>query len=84
MSNIISAPITDAIRTLRGLDRWVLHDERKIPFQPSGKPASSTDPRTWSPYAAVAAVRDRFAGYGFVFCNDDDIHGWDLDNSVKC
>ena len=45
----------------------------KIPFQPNGQPASSTDPATWSTFADVGDQ------CGFVFAEDDPYIGIDLD-----
>lgn len=38
---------------LRSRDRWVLWNGRKVPLQVDGRPASSTDPATWTTYARV-------------------------------
>jgi putative DNA primase/helicase len=58
----------------------------KRPLQPSGAPASTTDPATWSSYAEViaafSATPGKFAGIGFVFSADDPFAGVDLDNSL--
>jgi len=42
---------------------------RKVPFQPNGTPASSTDAHTWSGFdeCCVAYNRGGFSGIGFVF-----------------
>ncbi len=73
---------------LTELDQWTLwrYEDRggkrtKIPVQPTGKPASSTDRRTWRSYAEVAAC-DGFAGIGFVFDAGDPYVGIDLDNCL--
>lgn len=55
----------------------------KVPYRADGKGrASTTKPATWSSFeAAVAAVQDGgFSGIGFVFCDDDDLMGIDLDH----
>lgn len=64
--------------------RYVQRDGRftKVPCQPNGAPASTTDPRTWSSFATVmrAYRTGQFAGVGFVLGN-----GWagvDVDNYV--
>jgi|GEM_PF-3341438 len=49
----------------------------KVPFQPDGKHASSTDPSTWSAYGDLA--EKGFSGKGFVFSQDDPYVGVDLD-----
>ncbi|MFI6369253.1 hypothetical protein ACIBG0_41940 [Nocardia sp. NPDC050630] len=45
---------------LRTRDRWVMWKQAyrgglptKVPIQPTGKPASSTNPATWSPWPRV-------------------------------
>lgn len=56
----------------------------KIPYQPNGAHAGSTDCATWSDFDTVkqAFIRDaRFTGIGFVFAKDDPYVGIDLD---KC
>jgi primase-polymerase (primpol)-like protein len=62
---------------LRGLDRWVTYSPSKVPLTPKGRPASSTDPNTWSPYSAVKPLPRR----GFVL-NGDDIVCLDLDHCL--
>lgn len=54
-----------------------------MPYRADGKGrASTTKPTTWSGFEAVlAAVQNRgFSGIGFVFCDDDDLMGIDLDH----
>jgi|694.fasta_scaffold90268_1 hypothetical protein len=51
----------------------------KIPVQPNGTPAKSSDPETWSTYQAAVAQSHKYAGVGFVFSVDDDFAGVDLD-----
>ena len=58
--------------------------DTKVPYQPSGKSADSTNPSTWSDFPTVQAafIRDTsFSGIGFVFADDDPFVGIDLD---KC
>jgi putative DNA primase/helicase len=71
---------------LRELERWVLWNKDKHPLQPSGKPASVSDPSTWSSFGEVmSAYRNRsitgkpFLGVGFVFTENDPYCGIDLD-----
>jgi putative DNA primase/helicase len=75
-----------AIAPLTKLPYWVLwrwerpkkdsNKWTKVPYQPSGAKAKNNDPATWSPYAAVIAVVDRYDGIGFVLFE----HGaFDLD-----
>lgn len=69
-------------RLMKELDQWVcVHADSKVPmrcFEP--EVASSTDPKTWSPFAtAVQAVADgHYDNIGFVF-NDNDLVGIDID-----
>lgn len=42
------------------------HSAAKVPLTPRGRPASSTNPATWSPYAAVKPFDRR----GFVLAGD--------------
>lgn len=78
---------------LAELDQWVLwrYETRngkptKVPFQVSGKPADSTDPRTWTTFEDALDTwclnRQRYAGLGFVFSKDDSLAGIDLDDSL--
>lgn len=62
---------------LRELDRWVTYSPAKVPLTPRGRPASVTDPKTWSRYSAVAPL-DR---HGFVL-NGDGIVCLDLDHCL--
>jgi hypothetical protein len=74
-------------------DQWVLwrYEKRngkatKIPYQLGRRYASSTDPRTWASFEAVATEWRRapnwYAGPGFVFSPDDPFCGIDLDDSL--
>jgi hypothetical protein len=51
----------------------------KIPFQPNGQPASSTNPETWRRFDDVIQVEDQWSGLGFVFCEGQGLVGIDLD-----
>jgi len=53
----------------------------KVPVQANGKPASSTNPATWTDFltAQEAYETGKFSGVGFVFDGTDDIMGVDLD-----
>src|SRR5271154_635091 len=52
----------------------------KIPYQPNGRKAQSTNPATWSTFAvAASAVNQGYSGVGFVFSVDDPFVGIDLD-----
>ena len=72
---------------LKGLRQWVIwryvgKDKRKTPFTPSGSPAKSNDPETWSSFQdCLAGFReDRDEGLGFEFTRDDPFVGVDFDN----
>jgi primase-polymerase (primpol)-like protein len=75
-------------------DQWVLwrYEERngrptKVPYQATGRLASSTDSRSWHTFEAVLSAWDkvpkRYAGVGFVFCREDPFCGIDLDDSLE-
>lgn len=55
----------------------------KVPYQPNGKPASSTDPETWSDYNTVMKVIDKFDGIGFVLTKDDPYVVIDFDHCKR-
>ena len=50
---------------------------RKVPFQPNGKPASTVDRSTWSPFEECcdAYTKRGFSGVGFVFDGKPDENG---------
>jgi hypothetical protein len=58
---------------------------RKVPYQPSGERANSTDPATWSTYGAVVetARQHEGVGIGFVLCENDPYVGLDLDSCLN-
>jgi len=58
----------------------------KVPYHPSGKHASSTDPQTWCSFGeAVIAAQDwtKYNGIGFFFSKFDPYCGIDLDNPYE-
>lgn len=63
---------------LRDLDRWVTWSPTKVPLTPAGRPASSTDPATWSPWSSVRGLGRR----GFVL-NGDGVVCLDLDHCLS-
>ena len=74
---------------MKDLPQWVLwrSEERdgkltKVPYHPAGYKASSTKPKTWSPFQAVWSKYQAggFDGIGFVFSDQDDFIGIDLDH----
>lgn len=54
----------------------------KVPLQANGKPASSTNPATWTDFltAQEAYGTGKFSGVGFVFDGTDGVMGVDLDD----
>ena len=74
-------------------NQWVLwrEEERngnptKMPYQPNGKKAKTTEPSHWVSAAEIWSVynnRDDFSGVGFVFTEDDPFVGIDLDHCMK-
>lgn len=54
----------------------------KLPVQPTGKSASSTNPATWTDFltAQKAYENGNFDGIGFVFTGDDNLIGIDIDD----
>lgn len=78
---------------LKKINRWVMWkyvevgegDTKrlsKLPMQSSGAPASSTNPKHWTDFFSVEAsyASGNFSGIGFVFSNDDDLVGIDIDD----
>ncbi len=81
-----------AIRTLSQRKQWVCWKSQqrngkqtKIPYQPSGKVASSTDSRTWSEMSECfsAVIAGKFDGIGFALAPDDGLTGIDLDHCIN-
>jgi len=76
-------------QALKDPPQWVLWREEKrdgrltkVPYQPGGSLASSTNPSTWSDFETVRAAFESggFAGIGFVFAEDGPFVGVDLDD----
>lgn len=78
---------------LRKVPRWVMwsfvevgseENKRwsKMPLQTNGQSASSTNPKTWTDFLSVEAAykTGKFSGIGFVFSEDDNLVGIDLDD----
>ena len=80
---------------LKKTPRWVLwrlvevgeeNNRRwsKLPMQANGQSASSTNPKTWSDFLTVQdayqSQPDKWDGIGFVFSEDDNLVGIDLDD----
>lgn len=75
------------ITDLRNLKQWVCWDRRtgrKLPINPQGGAASSTDPTTWGTYdEAVECMNlSGYDGIGFVFREGDGLAGIDLDDCI--
>lgn len=73
---------------LRELRQWVMwkletRDGKatKVPYQPNGAHAKSTDPQTWSSFEDCVQAVDRFSGIGFVF--HEGVVGIDLDKCIQ-
>lgn len=75
-------------QAMRDSPHWLLwkFEERdgktaKVPYQPSGRKASSTDPKTWSDFETVKKAHEMHVGdgIGFVFTRDS-FSGVDLDH----
>lgn len=72
---------------LRKLPQWVLwrlEDGKKIPYQPTGGRASTTNKEHYSSYNDVISrhFMGGYSGIGFVFTANDDYVGIDMDNAV--
>ena len=78
---------------LKRIARWVLWDFievgeedakrwSKVPLQVNGKTASTNNPATWTDFMTVeqAYKTGKYSGIGFVFTQDDDLCGIDLDD----
>jgi primase-polymerase (primpol)-like protein len=64
--------------------QWVRHTNRKVPLSVVGskvRPASSTDPETWSTYSQ-ASRSTAGAGVGFVLSSMDRLVCIDLDHAL--
>ncbi len=72
---------------LKELRQWVVWKRDKVPYSArTGRPASPTDPNTWTDYtAAVRALQkeDAYCGVGFVFTADDPYIGIDIDDCAS-
>lgn len=71
---------------LRDLRQWVLwrYDSRgdkptKVPYQPNGEHAKSSDPATWCDFGFAKMAMKPGDGLGFVFAKDGGFVGVDLD-----
>ncbi len=75
-------PVETAIpASLRASPRWIVSGRDKRPIQTDGRPASTTDPSTWTTYeTALAAARRLGCGVGYVL--DDEEVCIDLDHAL--
>ena len=71
------APAFPASMTSR--DRWVRRTKAKRPVTAAGKPASVTDPATWTTFAEAKASP---AGAGLGYVLGHGIGCWDLDHCI--
>lgn len=60
-------------------NRWVRRTKAKRPITAAGKPASVTDPATWTTFADAKASS---AGAGIGYVLGDGIGCWDLDHCI--
>lgn len=89
-------PVLPALVELAAAPRWVCWryewvNEKwtKVPYQPSGRKASTTDPATWTTYSLARnrAQSGDFDGVGYVVyrgpgVEPDDVVGIDLDHCI--
>lgn len=83
MTTIQFNAIPDELRSLNQWVVWKAENNTKIPYQPSGAHASSTDPSTWTTYELACKAAPRFSGIGFVFSGQDGFVGIDLDDCIE-
>jgi primase-polymerase (primpol)-like protein len=69
-------------REMTAKSRWVRFSARKVPLTVHGRPASSTNPATWSDFRRVHRSKVG-AGAGFVLTAGDGIVCLDLDHVVR-
>jgi hypothetical protein len=67
----------EMVKDAKGNDK-----ETKVPYGVGGRRASTKDPRTWSTYECAGFAQNQIGahGLGFVFSDEDDIFGIDLDH----
>ena len=64
---------------MTGRDRWLRRTKAKRPITAAGKPASVTDPSTWTTFAEA---KGSSAGAGIGYVLGDGIGCWDLDHCI--
>jgi len=75
---------------LKRLNQWLMwrYEQRgegnptKVPYQPNGRLASTTDSLSWSSFTDVMAVQG-YDGIGIVFASTDPYVGIDLDDCIS-
>lgn len=82
-----------ALRTLSERDQWVVWKREtrqgkvtKVPYQPNAKPASTTNPKTWSSFESCFECfvhKPQVDGVGYVFAVEDPYSGVDLDHCIR-
>jgi hypothetical protein len=94
LTSAMPTPATPALpQDLTMLPQWVCWKLQsrdggkptKIPYQPDGTLADSTDSSTWTTYERALAAHSRggFSGVGFVFARNGGLVGIDLDHCVS-
>lgn len=81
---LIAKNIPQEMKSLPNWIRWKLvkrgtDKPTKVPIQPNGAAASSTDPTTWTTFDEAVAFEHVGNGAGFVFPADRTMFGIDLD-----
>jgi primase-polymerase (primpol)-like protein len=68
---MLSLKLSAIPEELKTRPQWALH-RNKVPYQPSGELASSTNPTTWSSFEAVTVALARGDFDGLIFALDPD------------
>lgn len=61
---------------------WKYEAETKVPYQVDGRRGRTNDASTWSSLEEVQAVAANYSGIAFVFSEDDNLCGIDLDDCI--
>ena len=95
--NINDSVFNNIPEELKTLDQWILWRREKnedgkwtkVPYQTSGKKASTTDSRTWKSFSQVhnflinTRETKNYDGLGFVFTEKDGLVGLDIDHVIN-